>query len=98
MPVNGHNTYLPIGDGQDWILNDTYPRGVRRQQNPYVYHVPTNKRHELGLFHLPRSYSGEWRCDNHPRSSNDGTKVVIDSPHGGNGRQLYLLDISEIVA
>ena len=25
----------------------------------------------------------------------DGTKVVIDSPHGGNGRQMYLIDISE---
>ncbi len=97
MPVNGHNTYLQIRDGKDWILNDTYPRGVRRQQNPYIYHVPTDKRHELGLFHLPPEYKGEWRCDNHPRSSNDGTKVVIDSPHGGNGRQLWLLDISEIV-
>lgn len=98
MPVNGHNTYLPIGNGQDWILNDTYPKGIRRQQTPYLYHVPTGERHELGRFHLPKDYSGEWRCDTHPRSSNDGKKVVIDSPHGGNGRQLWLLDVSEIVS
>ena len=26
-----------------------------------------------------------------------GRKVVVDSPHGGNGRQMYLIDISEIV-
>ncbi len=97
MPVNGHNTYLPIGDGQDWILNDTYPQGPLRQQNPYLYQVSTDKRFDLGRFHLPKVYSGEWRCDNHPRSSNDGRLVTIDSPHGGNGRQVWLLDVSEIV-
>ena len=97
MPDNGHNTYLSVGNGRDWILNDTYPRGVRRQQNPYLYHVPSDTRYDLGKFHLPRDYSGEWRCDTHPRSSNDGQLVCIDSPHGGNGRQLWLLDISEIV-
>ena len=97
MPVNGHNTYLAIGDGREWILNDTYPQGKNRQQSPYLYHVPTGARHDIGHFHLPPEYTGEWRCDTHPRSSNDGRKVVIDSPHGGEGRQLWLLDISEIV-
>ena len=97
MPFNGHNTYLNIGSGSEWILNDTYPKGVRRQQTPYIYHVPTDTRHDLGHFHSPVEYKGEWRCDTHPRSSNDGTKVVIDSPHGGDGRQLWLLDISELV-
>lgn len=97
MPVNGHNTYLTIGTGSEWILNDTYPKGVRRQQTPYIYHVPTRTRHDLGHFHSPVEYKGEWRCDTHPRSSNDGRKVVIDSPHGGDGRQLWLLDISELV-
>jgi hypothetical protein len=29
--------------------------------------------------------------------SPDGRKVIIDSPHGGNGRQMYLIDISSIV-
>ena len=32
-----------------------------------------------------------------PRFSPDGLKVVIDSPHGGDGRQSYLIDISGIV-
>lgn len=97
MPVNGHNTYLPVGTGKEWILNDTYPTGVRRQQTPYLYHVPTKARHDLGHFHLPVEYAGEWRCDNHPRSSNDGRLVTIDSPHGGNGRQVWLLDVGGIV-
>lgn len=97
MPVNGHNTYLKVGDGMEWILNDSYPSGVRRQQTPYLYHVPTRKRHDLGHFHSPKVYSGEWRCDTHPRSSNDGKLVTIDSPHGGTGRQVWLLDVSEIL-
>lgn len=97
MTVNGHNTYLSIGGGQEWILNDTYPEGEHRQQTPYLYHLPTGRRFDLGHFHSPASYNDEWRCDTHPRSSRDGTKVVIDSPHGGDGRQLWLLDVSAIV-
>ncbi len=95
MPVNGHNTYLLIGDRQ-WILNDTYP-DAKRQQTPYLYHVPTRRRIELGHFYSPPPYKGEWRCDTHPRCSNDGRTVAIDSPHGGHGRQVWLLDVSEIV-
>jgi hypothetical protein len=93
MTVNGHCTYLP---GQHWILNDTYP-DKDRNQNPYLYEVPTGRRVPLGHFQSPPEYTGEWRCDTHPRFSPDGKKVVIDSPHGGNGRQLYLIDIAAIV-
>jgi hypothetical protein len=93
MTVNGHCTYLP---GNRWILNDTYP-DRERKQNPYLYEVASGRRIPLGHFYSVPEYTGEWRCDNHPRFSPDGTKVVIDSPHGGNGRQLYLIDISGIV-
>lgn len=93
MPQNGHCTYLP---GNRWILNDTYP-DEDRLQHPYLYEVSSGRRVPLGHFHSPPEYRGEWRCDNHPRFSPDGTQVVIDSPHGGNGRQLYLIDISGIV-
>lgn len=92
MPVNGHCTYLP---GNRWILNDTYP-DRERLQHVYLYDTRSGARHALGDFHSPREYTGEWRCDTHPRSSADGRKVVIDSPHNG-GRQLYLIDTSEWV-
>ncbi len=95
MTQNGHNTYLP---DPNWILNDTYPDRKRREQHPYLYHVPSGERFWLGHFHSPPEYRGEWRVDTHPRFSPDGKRVVIDSPHGGNGRQLYLIDISGIVA
>jgi hypothetical protein len=96
MTRNGHNTYLPI-DGGDWVLNDTYPDSRTRQQTPYLYHLPTNRRVDLGRFYLAPEYRGEWRCDLHPRSSRDGRHVTIDSPHGGHGRQVWLLDVGEIV-
>ncbi|MHC4203354.1 MAG: hypothetical protein ACYSTT_01785 [Planctomycetota bacterium] len=93
MTRNGHCTYLP---GNKWILNDTYP-DKKRNQNVYLYHIATEKKVPLGHFYLPPEYKGEWRCDTHPRFSPDGQKVVIDSPHAGNGRQMYMIDISAIV-
>jgi len=94
MTRNGHCSYLP---GNQWILNDTYPDHGTRNQNPYLYQVATGKVIPLGHFHAPPEYRGEWRCDTHPRFSPDGRSVVIDSPHTGQGRQLHLIDISEIV-
>jgi hypothetical protein len=94
MTEDGHETYLP---NKDWILCDTYPSGNERMQNPYLYHVPSNRRISLGLFHSPPAYHDAWRCDTHPRQSRDGRMVVIDSPDARTGRQLHLIDISSIV-
>ena len=92
MTVNGHCSYLP---GNRWVLNDTYPDKARLQ-HPYLYHLESGRRRPLGHFHSPKEYAGEWRCDLHPRYSPDGKKVVIDSAHGGHGRQLYLIDSSAV--
>jgi hypothetical protein len=94
MRADGHCTYLP---GNEWILNDTYPDRSTRNQNPYLYHVATGRKAPLGHFHSPPEYTGEWRCDTHPRFSRNGRLVAIDSPHTGNGRQLHVIDIGEIV-
>lgn len=95
MKVNGHNTYLPNTRG-DWILNDTYPQGKERMQELYLYQVSTNKKISLGKFHEPARFKGEWRSDLHPKASRDGKYVIFDSTHEGDGRQIYLLDISNI--
>jgi hypothetical protein len=92
---SGHLSYLP---GNEWILNDTYPKGQERLQTPHLYHVKTNRRIDLGHFHLPKLYTGEWRVDTHPRFSPDSRFVCIDSPHENQGRQLHLIDISKIVS
>ena len=96
MPTNGHNTYL-AAPHSDWILNDTYPNKKTHRQTVFLYHVPSGRRVDLGHFPSPVAYRGEWRCDTHPRSNEDGTMVTIDSPHAG-GRQVYLLDIRDIVS
>ena len=90
---DGHFTCLP---DNRWVLGDTYP-DKQRKQNPYLYDMETDTRYSLGHFYSPPEYKLDFRCDNHPRFSPDGEKVVIDSPHGGNGRQSYLIDISQIV-
>jgi hypothetical protein len=93
MKVNGHCTYLP---GNEWILNDTYP-DADSLQHLYLYHIASGKRIELGSFFAPPEYRGEWRCDLHPRATRDGKFVLIDSAHSGTGRQMYIIDIRDIV-
>ena len=94
MTGNGHCSYLP---GNAWILNDTYPDEQRRQ-HVYLYHVAENRRVPLGSLFSPPEYTGEWRCDTHPRFSPDGRSVVIDTPQTGGGRQLHLIDIRACVS
>jgi hypothetical protein len=62
----------------------------------YLCHVPAGREVPLGEFLSP-PYQGSWRCDTHPRYSPDGRTVIIDSPHGGEGRQVYLIDVQGIV-
>jgi hypothetical protein len=92
MPVNGHASYLP---GKRYVVCDTYP-DAKRLQHTYLYDTKTGARHELGQFLSPPEYVGYWRCDTTPRFSPNGRKIVVDSPHGGNGRQMYLIDIAGI--
>ncbi len=93
MTENGHCTYMP---GGEWILNDTYP-DRNRKQHVYLYHIATGRRIPLGHFYSPPEYQRQNRVDTHPRYSPDGRSVVIDSTHSGEGRQLHLIDTSEII-
>jgi hypothetical protein len=92
LDSGGHFTYLR---NNEWLLSDTYPKGLRREQTPHLYHIASNRRIDLGRFHSPIEYKGEWRVDTHPRLSRDERLVCIDSPHQG-GRQLHLIDISGV--
>ena len=97
----GHISFLP---GGEWLVGDTYA-DENRSQRLYLYHLPDERLVELGRFYSPVEYAGEtakacgepWRCDLHPRVSPDGRLLTIDSPHGGEGRQIYLVDIGSIV-
>jgi len=95
MPVNGHQTYVPTRQNE-WLLSDNYARGEDRDQVPFLYHLPTDRRFDLGRFPAGKAYLGEWRCDLHPRTSPDGNFICVDSTHEGHGRQLYLLDLRPV--
>ena len=59
-------------------------------------HIEQGRRIDLGTFASPAEYTGEWRVDTHPRLSRDEHTVCIDSPHTGEGRQLFAIDIRGI--
>ncbi|PKN46014.1 MAG: hypothetical protein CVU59_07335 [Deltaproteobacteria bacterium HGW-Deltaproteobacteria-17] len=94
MRENGHCTCLA---GGRWILNDTYASARNRVQELYLYDTTTNEKHALGRFPMPASFEGGRRCDLHPRVSSDGRLVAFDSAHRGDRRQMYLIDVTEIV-
>lgn len=94
-------TELQVGDGhpsswKDWIVFDSYP-DKSRMQHLYVYDrkrdvvIPL-----LELYHSTR-YSGECRCDLHPRFSRDGKMIFFDSVYNGR-RQLCYVDVSSITS
>ena len=93
MIEDGHCTYLA---DKRWVLNDTYPDNDRLQ-HVYLFDTLSNKRIPVVDLYSPNQYTGEWRCDTHPRSSPDGKKVIVDSPHGLNGRQQYLINLEKIL-
>ncbi len=96
---NGQQTYVP-GTGKEWLLSDTYPQGSASHQELFLFHIPSKTKVTLGCFDSqPDSSEGahEWRCDLHPRFNRKGNKVVIDSTHGGCGRQMYLVDIEDVL-
>jgi len=95
LTANGHMTYLP---GGEWILNDiTCERNEETHTNRlYLYHVPSDKRVELGDFVHENVYSRDFRCDLHPRSSRDGTVVCIDSACN-EGRQMWVGEIGDLI-
>ena len=76
------------------MVADTYV-DEHEYQNLYLYHVATKGVVPLGHFKSYGVLTGELRCDLHPRLSRDQKRIIIDSTHGGNGRQMYLLDISD---
>lgn len=72
------------------MLFDSYP-DRSRMQHLFVYDFETDEVEKIGVFLSPLKYFGESRCDLHPKWSNDGKKIFIDSVHNGI-RKLFMVD------
>ena len=92
LTVDGHCSYSP---NREWILNDTYPDQDRLQWL-MLYKPDTGRRYDLNQFKSPKQYTGPIRCDLHPRWSRDGKQICFDGSHGQT-RQVYVVDVSEVV-
>lgn len=90
---DGHCSYSP---DRRWILTDSYP-DRESYRTLILYRPADHRRIDIGRFYSAKKITGEFRCDLHPRWNRDGTQVCIDSIHEGS-RQLYVLDVSEIVS
>lgn len=90
---DGHPSYSP---DRRWIVTDTYPNRARLQRLLLVRSSDLALV-EVGTFRAPWAYDGPVRCDLHPRWSQDGLRLSIDSAHEGR-RATYAVDVSHIVS
>lgn len=89
---DGHPSLSP--DGR-FIVTDTYP-DRKRVRKLVLFDRTQESVTEIGRFFEPLQYSGETRCDLHPRWSPDGKAISIDSAFSGT-RRSYILDVSDLV-
>jgi len=84
------------------ILEDEDQRGLAH----FVEHMAFNGTKnfekqelvEIGRFYsLPETCNTGFRCDLHPRWGHSGRLVCIDSIHEAGERQMYVIDVSEVV-
>jgi hypothetical protein len=85
---DGHPSYT---SDKDWIITDQYPDKYG-DQHLLLYNCLTKKILMLGKFYSPAKFSGEVRCDLHPRLSPSGNLVCIDSSRSGK-REMIILSL-----
>ena len=93
LPADGRNSFSP---DRRWVVCDTYPQGPERLQELMLWDVSARHNHHLGSFHADAVFTGDIRCDLHPRWTPDGKAISFDSVHEGH-RQDYMADVSAIV-
>ena len=86
LTEDGHPSFSP---DRRFFLTDTYPDryGDRRL---LLYNVQKREVIQLARFFSPFRFTGEFRCDLHPRWSPSGQLIVIDSAHEGH-RAMYVI-------
>jgi hypothetical protein len=81
----GHPSFSP--DGR-FLIVDTYPDAKRRQKL-LLCTSEGDLVEEIGPFYSPMKFSGDQKCDLHPRWDRSGTRICFDSAHNGR-RAMYI--------
>lgn len=85
LSTDGHCTYSPDGK---YVITDTYPN---RKRMASVYLCKENEQsNKIASVFAPFKYDNDVRCDLHPRWSNSGDKICIDSVHEGK-KEIYAI-------
>jgi len=90
LHVDGHPTYLNKDKGI--IITDTYPDQYN-DQKLLMYNSNSSKLDVIGRYNNSKGYSGEFRCDLHPRVSKNKSLLCFDSLHGNNKRSMYVKEL-----
>ena len=95
LPPDGHACFSP--DGR-WLVVDAFTdTETDRVAQLLLYDTRTGDVHTLGQFQHPKHFSGEIRCDLHPRWSPDGQRITFDSVHEGT-RQINVAELSNFIS
>ena len=90
-----------LGDGhpsvldEDKMLTDLYPSGFCNEQRLLLCHFGGAVR-TIAKIHSPFSYTGETRCDLHPRYNSSLGLVCVDVPDW-RGRRMLSFDIGDLL-
>ncbi len=91
LDYDGHGTFSPDGK---WMITDTYPSQGLREQKLFLMDMETEAVLPLGRFNEPEDFTGQWRCDLHPRWSPKGNMIGFNSTHTGS-RQVYIINLEK---
>lgn len=89
--LDGH----PCSHQHPWFVSDSVVN-KNFERDLWLYNLKTENRVSLAKFFSPPRFSGSIRCDLHPRLSQDGRFIAVDSAHTGH-RQIIVLDISSVL-
>ncbi|OGF50217.1 MAG: hypothetical protein A2231_01875 [Candidatus Firestonebacteria bacterium RIFOXYA2_FULL_40_8] len=93
--VFNQDAHMSTSPDGKWILGDTY-KDEKGFQTLRLYNIKEKREVILGRFFSPELFTGDIRCDLHPRWNRTGTMVSFDATFE-NKRGIYAIDVRSIV-